>query len=140
MNNLSNGRDSCDWTHLVYFNKYLKNGNIIGYFTQKSSILHLKRVSFNFFENFFLELLLESRYVNLLICLRECMCGLFPAKKKFFELDFYKKRTRFLSFFGHVIGTLLEVQEKSNEETQYIAVKNDVHHKILWWTSFWQGL
>ena len=32
---------------------------------------------------------------------------------------------------GTFIGTLLELQKKSNEETQYIVVKNSVHHKIL---------
>ena len=56
-------------------------------------------------------------------------------KRNFLSLIFYKKRTRFLSFFGHVIGTfigtLLELQKKPNEETQYIVVKNSVHHKIL---------
>ena len=32
---------------------------------------------------------------------------------------------------GTFVGTLLELQKKSNEETQYIVVKNSVHHKIL---------
>ena len=65
--------------------------------------------------------LFEGTYVWLIPC----------EKEVFLSQTFYKKRTRFLLFFGHVIGTLLELQKKSNEETQYIVVKNSVHHKIL---------
>ena len=62
---------------------------------------------------------------------------LFQKKfKNFFEMLIFDIFLGYLSkgfwkFIGTFIGTLLELQKKANEETQYIVVKNSVHHKIL---------
>ena len=62
---------------------------------------------------------------------------LFKKKFKFFlGMSIFDTFLGYLSkgfwkFIGTFIGTLLEFQKKPNEETQYIVVKNSVHHKIL---------
>ena len=51
----------------------------------------------------------------------------FLRKRNFLSLIFYKKRTRFLSFFGHVIGTfigtLLELPKSSKRNRRFQAKK-----------------